>query len=353
MASWHRVGPYESAALREAKAESARKKLQKKNPNIRPVILKDRVIARNWWAKAWCQNLERHAEFAPHIEQGRSYVRYGAVLDLQISPGLITAVVQGSRERPYKMQIHIDPIAPTDWRPLRQRCRGHLDSLQALWLGQFPKSLADQFMRPEQGLFPRPEQIHFECTCPEGDGLCKHLLAVLYGVGARLDEAPEMLFLLRQVDPEALVHPVVEDPQQELGGAAAQKPASARVGADAKRRMVRAATAARDIPKKNRSEADAGQARRRRIVVAPVARQEAPADAPQARKGRPAARAKSGEASTADKIVALICQSPQGIDTAALQRRTGLSVAAIRAAVYTALRKGLIRRVGWGLYKGA
>ncbi len=342
MASWHRVGPYESVALREAKAESARKKLQKKYPNIRPVILKGRVIAHGWWGQAWCQNLERYADFMPHIEQGRSYVRYGAVLDLQIARGLITAVVQGSRERPYKIQIHVDRMAPADWRLLRQGCRGRLDSLESLLAGELPKPLTDLFQRQGQGLFPLADEIHFECTCPEGEGLCKHLLAVLYGVGARLDESPELLFLLRQVDPLELVQSAADAPEQAPGEAVAETAPAFRAGAARRRRPVKAA-----------GTSEAAPLRRRRIVVPPAPQPAAAVEATQAKKRRPAAETPKGPPSPTEKVVALIQRSAQGIDTATLQRRTGLSVAVIRAAVYTALRKGLIRRVGWGLYKGA
>ncbi|MBI5063430.1 MAG: SWIM zinc finger family protein [Desulfatitalea sp.] len=352
MASWHRVGPYESVALKEAKAESARKKLQKKNPNIRPVILQGRVIAQSWWGKAWCQNLERYAEYAPHIDQGRGYVRYGAVLDLQIAAGQIVALVQGSRERPYKVQIHIDRIAAADWLAIRLACEGRVDSLQALLAGEFPKAVGDRFLRQGQGLFPLPEAIRFECTCPEGDGLCKHVLAVLYGVGARLDEAPDLLFVLRQVNAEDLVRQAAADADRNRLEAEPDTPASAKTAADPKRRIAKAANPVPAVDKRRNSEPPAAPARRRRIVVSPAAQPAAPAEGSKAKKVQRAPSAKSASSSPVEKIVALIQQSAQGIDTDTLQRRTGLEVAVIRTAVYAALRKGLIQRVGWGLYKG-
>jgi uncharacterized Zn finger protein len=349
MASWHRVGTYESAALKEAKAESARKKLQKKNPNIRPVILQGRVIAHRWWGKAWCHNLERYAEYARHIDQGRQYVRYGTVLDLQITPGQIAALVQGSREKPYKVQIHLDRIGPGDWRSLCQACEGRIDSLPALWAGEFPKAVAERLTRQGQGLLPVPEEIHFECTCPEGDGLCKHVMAVLYGVGARLDEAPEQLFLLRQVNAEELIRPAaVQQTLEALGEVPAKAPA------ESKRRLVKTAAGKQPAGDKGKmSEPPAANARRRRIVVSPLPQVAVP-DAPvKGQKTHAPVREKSTSSAAAEKIVALIRQSPHGIDADTLQRHTGLAVTVIRTAVYAALRKGLIRRVGWGLYKGA
>jgi uncharacterized Zn finger protein len=321
----------------EAKAEAARKKLQKKNPNIRPVMLKGRVIAQNWWGKAWCQNLERYAEYAPLIEEGRRRVRSGTVLDLQITAGQVTALVQGSREKPYKTQIHIDRIAPADWRTLRQACQRRIDSVQALLDGAFPKTVADLFTRQGQGLFPLPEEIHFECTCPEGRAMCKHVMAVLYGVGARLDEAPEELFVLRRVHGEDLVEPAAPatdpDPSDEM----AEASAAAKVPAEPKRRAARAAAPAPP------------PTRRRRVVVEAAPQPAAPPKPPKDARGRRSAQ----DGAATEKIVALIRQSVHGIDTATLQRRTGLAVTVIRNVIYAAQRKGLIRRVGWGLYKGA
>ncbi|MFZ1985835.1 MAG: hypothetical protein WAU91_15570, partial [Desulfatitalea sp.] len=119
MAYWHRFAPYVPVALKEAKAARKLKKLQKKNPNIRPVILKGNAIAQSWWGKAWCRNLEGYADFSNRIGRGRSYVRHGAVLDLQIKPGQIEALVQGSREKPYEVHINIDKLSPTTWRHIR------------------------------------------------------------------------------------------------------------------------------------------------------------------------------------------------------------------------------------------
>ena len=351
MASWHRVGTYESAALKEAKAESARKKLQKKNPNIRPVILQGRGIAHRWWGKAWCHNLERYAEFARHVDQGRQYVRYGTVLDLQIAPGQITALVQGSREKPYKVQIHIDRIAPGDWRPLCQAGEGRIDSLQTLLDGDFPKAVAERFTRQGQGLLPLPEEIHFECTCPEGDGLCKHVMAVLYGVGARLDEAPEQLFLLRQVNAQELIRPAATEDLDPLD-APAQAPAPAKTAGARQRRLAKTAGPPPAGDKRKMNAPAAANGRRRRIVVNPAPQAAVPAQPVNAEKSRAAVKEKGASSAAAEKILELIRQSAHGIDADTLQRRTGLAVTVIRTAVYAALRKGLIRRVGWGLYKG-
>jgi len=55
------------------------------------------------------------------------------------------------------------------------------------------------------GMFPSPKDISFTCSCPDWASMCKHVAAVLYGIGARLDHRPELLFTLRKVDQQGLI----------------------------------------------------------------------------------------------------------------------------------------------------
>jgi uncharacterized Zn finger protein len=71
--------------------------------------------------------------------------------------------------------------------------------------GRFSKGVMDRLCRQGDGLFPVPMDIRFDCSCPDGAYMCKHVAAVLYGVGARFDSKPELLFTLRQVDPAELL----------------------------------------------------------------------------------------------------------------------------------------------------
>ncbi len=207
---------YVSVDEKRAKAEKSIEKLKKKNPAIKPVVITGTAIASSWWGKAWNKNLEGYADYSNRIVRGRSYVRSGAVLDLQIKPGEITALVQGSRSRPYSVVIEITRIAPAAWESLKKACAGKLDSLPELLAGKFPRALGELFTERGKGLFPSPREIRFSCSCPDYAALCKHVAAVLYGVSARLDTEPGLFFTLRQAAVEDLVSETVRQKSREL-----------------------------------------------------------------------------------------------------------------------------------------
>ncbi len=153
-----------------------------------------------WWGKAWCANLEQYAEYRNRLGRGKSDLLSGAVIDLQISGGKITGLVQGSRRTPYLVEIAIRPLAPHRYQELVAACNRRIENLQQLACGNFPKALQQAFTDPQIGLFPAPRQIKFFCTCPDQAQFCKHVAAVLYGVGSRLDESPSLFFTLRQIE---------------------------------------------------------------------------------------------------------------------------------------------------------
>lgn len=202
---------YVSVAEKRAKAEKKIKQLRKKNPDIQPIILEGQALARTWWGKAWNKNLESYADYSNRIGRGRSYVRHLAVVDLQIAPGKITALVQGSSGKPYEIMISIAKMKEKNRQAIKKECQSRLSSLPDLLAGKFPKALQEIFMVQGKGLFPSPSEISFECSCPDWASMCKHIAASLYGVGARLDEDPALFFTLRQVDMDDLVSQAVQD----------------------------------------------------------------------------------------------------------------------------------------------
>jgi len=207
---------YVSVAEKKAKAAQKLKKLQKKMPGIRPVVIEGKSLARNWWGKSWNKNLERYADYSNRIGRGRSYVRHGAVLDLQIKTGRITALVQGSAAQPYKVVIKIEAVKPAAWQAIKRRCGGQLKSMQDLLAGKFPKALGEIFFHKDKGLFPSPQAIKFDCSCPDWASMCKHVAATLYGVGARLDQEPALFFKLRGADTADLIAQAVRDKTGDL-----------------------------------------------------------------------------------------------------------------------------------------
>ncbi len=208
--------PYVSAAEKKERNERAIATLRKKNPDIAPVIVTGRKLARNWWGIAWNSNLERYADYANRIDRGKSYLRSGAVLNLQIQAGVVHALVQGTRKAPYKVDVMVDPLKDADWERLRAACGDRLSSMQTLLTGRFPEDLADVLTTKGKGLFPAPKEIHIHCSCPDYAVLCKHAAAVLYGIGARFDEAPALFFALRGQSMEELVKTAVQEQVDSL-----------------------------------------------------------------------------------------------------------------------------------------
>jgi len=203
--SWYSYGfrPYVSVAQRRRQAERAQAKLSKKGKVIKPVHLEGRTITRTFWGKAWCDNLESYMDFANRLPRGRTYVRNGSVVHLDIHPGEIEATVSGSEL--YQVRIKIAAAAKTKWKRLCTECAGGIGSLIELLQGRFSDHVMGILTRRETGLFPAPKEIEMTCSCPDWATMCKHVAAVLYGVGARLDQSPELLFTLRSVKHEELI----------------------------------------------------------------------------------------------------------------------------------------------------
>lgn len=195
--------PYVSVAQRRANALREISKLKKKGRLLAPITIEGRKIATTFWGKAWCDNLESYRDLAYRLERGRSYVRNGLVIDLHVAEREVAAMVSGSEL--YRVTITIDRLASTDWKSIRKDCAGGIDSLVELLQGRLSQPVMERMCRQGQGLFPKPAEIHFKCSCPDFALMCKHVSAVLYGVGARLDQAPELLFRLRAVDEKELI----------------------------------------------------------------------------------------------------------------------------------------------------
>jgi len=196
--------PYVSVAERRRKAERAAARYQKKTgQTLSPVTAARGAIAKTFWGKAWCGNLERYSDYSNRLPRGRTYVRNGSVIDLRIAAGEVSAQVMGSDL--YQVTVNIAAVPKAQWHALGGDCAGSIDSLVELLQGRLSKGVMERICRPQTGLFPSPKEIKLNCSCPDWATMCKHVAAVLYGVGARLDEQPELLFTLRKVDAKDLV----------------------------------------------------------------------------------------------------------------------------------------------------
>jgi uncharacterized Zn finger protein len=194
---------YVSAAERRKKAEKAAAKANKRGANYSPIEPFRGAVAKTFWGKAWCANLEAYSDYANRMPRGRTYVRNGSVIHLNMSKGQIQAMVMGSVL--YQVTVDISPVSAAKWQAIAAGCAGSIDSMVALLQGKLSTSVMERICEPKAGLFPMPSEITMTCSCPDYAGLCKHVAAVLYGVGARLELQPEMLFSLRGVDAKDLI----------------------------------------------------------------------------------------------------------------------------------------------------
>lgn len=201
--------PYVPVAERRRQAERKLAKLKKQGQAVVPVRIEGRTIASSFWGKSWCTNLERYSDYETRLPRGRSYVRNGSVLDLQISKGKVEAMVAGSSL--YKIRITIAPVTPARWKAICRDCAGAVDSLVELLQGRLSKAVMERVCREGDGLFPMPGEIKLSCNCPDWADMCKHVAAALYGAGARLDAKPQLLFVLRGVDESELLAAAGQD----------------------------------------------------------------------------------------------------------------------------------------------
>jgi len=189
---------YVPVAERRRKAEREVARLRKTGRSVAPVKIEGRTIAATPWGWAWCDNLERYRDYETRLPRGRTYVRNGSVIDLQVGRCEVTALVSGSSV--YKVRIGIGALPAGQWQSIRADCAGRIESLVELLQGRLSKGVMDRMCRQGAGLFPGPSEISFSCTCEDHASMCKHVAAALYGVGSRLDENPALLFRLRAVD---------------------------------------------------------------------------------------------------------------------------------------------------------
>jgi hypothetical protein len=194
---------YVPVAVRRQIAVREAARLVRRGQSLAPVALEGRAIARSFWGRAWCDNLEAYSDLANRLPRGRTYLRQGSVVHLEIGPGTVRALVSGTAL--YRVGVTIRPLPAARWRAVVKDCAGGIGSLVELLQGKLAGRVLEVLIRPKTGLFPAPREISFTCSCPDRAGLCKHVAATLYGVGARLDAQPELFFRLRQVDQIDLV----------------------------------------------------------------------------------------------------------------------------------------------------
>ena len=355
MSYWDYYPRYVSVAEKKAKAAKKLKQLKKKNHNIKPVVIEGSAIAKTWWGKSWNRNLERYADYSNRIGRGRSYVRHGAVLDLQIDSGKVESLVQGTRSKPYSVSIKIKAINKNIWQDIKAFCGGKLDSMQKLLDGKFPKALGEIFMARGKGLFPSPEEIEFFCSCPDWAYMCKHVAATLYGIGARLDEDPGLFFKLRKVRMKDLITGAVEDKTRKLLEKAKKKtkrviaesdladvfgidmevPAGPiKESAEVTKKSIKKKKSPGLRSNKTKDISVTGKSRKKTAVKKVVSR----------------GKAKVKVETLFDTVVGIVRRSKKGVTLGRIREKTGLDDKQIRNCIYKAKKQGKIKNLKRGVY---
>ena len=201
---WGEFRPYVRVADKLARGErELARRVKKRGRPADPARTAGRKMVATFWGQAWCDNLARYSDFASRLPRGRAYAGNGSVLDLHVAGGRVEALVAGSEL--YEVRIDIAPLAARRWKKVIAGCSSGIGSLVELLRGELSTSVLAVLTCPERGLFPAPDEIELECSCPDWAEMCKHVAAALYCVGARLDQRPELFFTLRQVDQAELI----------------------------------------------------------------------------------------------------------------------------------------------------
>lgn len=206
-------GVYVPVHKRRQQAKKQIEKLQKQGKCIEPVHIEGRSIVKQFWGKKWCGHIENFADYSNRLPRGRTYVRNGSICHLGILEGKIEAIVSGSSL--YNVSVQIKTLTKEKWNEIKKRCSGMISSILELLQGKISKNVMEVVTDTKEGLFPLQKEISYSCSCPDWAGMCKHVAAVLYGIGSRLDMRPELLFALRGCDPQELVSVSVNVDTQE------------------------------------------------------------------------------------------------------------------------------------------
>lgn len=214
---WNYNQKYSQLTVQElqAKAKESVKNASKKGKIFEPIIVENRNIVNSWWGKAWCQNIEKYADYSSRIARGKHYILSGAVVDLKIQNGKITARVQGNRKAPYKVEVRISRLSEERCQKIISKCSQKIAGLEQLIEGNFPDDLKELFIGDE-GLFPTPLEISYQCSCPDWALMCKHVAATLYAVGVRFDENPFLFFELRGIDVNRFIDVTIKNKTEEM-----------------------------------------------------------------------------------------------------------------------------------------
>lgn len=187
----------------ESRAECLLQELRAQGDVLHPVKSKSKNLAKSFWGKAWMKSLQYCEQQGMRLAGGRTYLRHGCVLDVQVEPGLIRSRVLG--EFLYDVEIRTKTLDGERMRALSDCCVGNVASWVDLLQGQMNDELMGILSSEESGIFPLPNEWLFSCNCADYADVCKHVAATLYAFGVMIDSEPELLFTLRNISANDLL----------------------------------------------------------------------------------------------------------------------------------------------------
>lgn len=163
------------------------------------------AIAQTWWSERFIGVLEAIG-IGSRLDRGRSYARAGQVLELSVAPGAVTAAVQGSRARPYRVRIGITAFNKTEWTQVSRTLADNAWYTAKLLAGEMPEDIEEVFTSVGLSLFPTTaRELSMDCSCPDWEVPCKHLAAVFYLLAESFDTDPFAILNWRGRDREDLL----------------------------------------------------------------------------------------------------------------------------------------------------
>ncbi|NLV81851.1 MAG: hypothetical protein GXZ18_02435 [Synergistaceae bacterium] len=183
-------------------------------PNSKPKMTRDgiktrtsrgRLYTSNWWSRRWMKILESCID-SSRFARGKTYARKGQITNIKIEPGLVTAFVQGTREKPYQIKLGFQTVSEAQKKLLLLRFREKASFAAKLLSMEMPEEMETAFKETGIPLFPnRSAILRFKCTCPDDTVPCKHIIAVLLLLAEVIDENPFLLLKLRGLNRQRLI----------------------------------------------------------------------------------------------------------------------------------------------------
>ena len=158
-------------------------------------------IAQTWWGERFIAVLAESG-MGGRLQRGKSYARKGQVISLDLQAGVVNAVVQGSRVRPYRVRIGVTAFGKAEWAAVEQELAGDAWYLARLLAGEMPDDIEQVFARLGLRLFPAGAgDLSMDCTCPDWSVPCKHLAAAIYLLAETREELGRQVMAVAALAP--------------------------------------------------------------------------------------------------------------------------------------------------------